>query len=98
VPMTEADTVKPDVSSTTVTTKPATPASPPVRQYSSSRRVRRVSGALKTMPAARRSSDSIELLSSAGGLSSRVAAGQRPGADGERDHRVQAQHTEPYAR
>ena len=29
VPMTDADTVKPDVSSTTVTTKPATPASPP---------------------------------------------------------------------
>jgi hypothetical protein len=36
VPIMDADTVKPDVSSTTVTTKPATPASPPARQYSSS--------------------------------------------------------------
>ena len=29
MPMTDAETVKPDVSSTTVSTKPATPASPP---------------------------------------------------------------------
>ena len=45
------------------------------------------------MPATRRSSSSIGLLSSA--AFSRVAAGQRPAADGQRDRRVHAQHAEP---
>src|SRR6478672_11498050 len=90
VPMIDAETVKPASSSTTKTENPATPASPPKKQKSSSWRVRRVSGAPRTMPATRRSSSSIDLLS-------RVAAGQRPAARDQRDRRVPAQHAEPDA-
>src|SRR5580692_6180589 len=94
VPRTEAEMVSPQASITTVIQNPATPASPPTPQYSSSWTVRRVSGALRMVPATRRMSSPMDLLSSACGRRSGVAAGQYPGARGQGGHRVQAQYAE----
>ena len=52
--------VRPAASITMVTQNPITPVIPPKPQYSSSRTVRRVNGARRTVPATRRMSSSMD--------------------------------------